>query len=809
MINRILKVTLLSLLLFIELPHADAQNTQNLQSLNVDELSDDQVRGFIEKMGSSGYSQSQLEALAKARGMSPTEITKLQQRISQIQSAQNAAGTSTQINRGRAQVGEKVGDPFESIEVLERKGSEDLPIFGMSFFQNTNLTFEPSLKIATPKNYVIGPGDQIIIDLWGASEQTYQVEVSPEGSVFIPNLGPIYLNGLDLERAESRIKYKLKSIYSTLGENTFAQVSLGQIRTISINVVGEVRRPGTYQLSSFGTAFNALYLAGGPNEKGSLREIQVFRGGKKEITLDAYNFLVFGNGQNIMLQDQDILLVKPYVNRVSIEGNVKREAYYETLEGESLAQVLQFAGGFTPDAYTKSISLRRNLANQKTVQTVLFDQFNRHELVSGDGIVVGKIQNIFVNRVTINGAVNHPGEFELTENMKLSELIELVDGFSPDVFLQRALITRRNPDFTLSSITWSPEEVLSGNFDIELKSEDVINIESIFGMHEKWIVSIQGEVQKPMDVDYVNDMTVEDLLLMAGGFKESASKSFVEVARRTSKETRNDEITAEIFNFPISENLEINPNDADFKLLPFDLVVIRKSPYYQVQEVVEVEGEVLFPGRYVLNSKTERISDIIERAGGLTKDAFAEGGTLIRETEYYDEGAAALVKKLRIQALGSNDSTATRGTFAINKNESIAIELAKILNNPKRENDIILKGGDIISVPKELQTVRVRGEIYFSSNIIFEVNSNLKKYVAQSGGFAPKAKKNKTYVVYPNGSAQKTSSFLWLKKYPKILPGSEIIVPKKVARRKLSPQEIIGITTGIGTLALIINNLTR
>jgi protein involved in polysaccharide export with SLBB domain len=810
-LTKVVFFSLLTLIFTLEITAQTTPSLDNLKSINVDELSDDQIQTFIDKMESSGYSQEQLEALAKAKGMPASQVAKLRQRIKEVKSKKDKKVSDKEdLSRNREKEEEiEEKEPFDFLFAKDSTEQKGLKIFGMEFFSNEYLTFEPSINIATPKNYVIGPGDQVVIDIWGQSEQTYILEVSPEGSILVPSVGPIYLNGFSVERADARIQSRLKSIYSTLGNGTFAQISLGQIRTISVNVVGDVKRPGTYRLSAFGSAFNALYMAGGPNDTGSLRDIQIFRGGQKEAVLDAYEFLIDGGGKNIMLQDQDVLIVKPYVNRVTIDGEVKRPAYYEMIENESLADGLRYAGGFTPKAYQKSISLTRNLANMKTVESVLDGDFDSFTLNSGDEIKIGKIQDRFENRVTINGAVNHPSEFNLDSAMKLSDAIEMADGFRPDVFLERAVIIRKNKDFSLNTISFSPAKVISGEFDIDLWSEDVIEIQSIFDLAEEMTVSIQGQVQDPQEFPYAENMTVEDLIFLANGFKETAAKSFVEVARRVVSAEGNNQVTSKLYNFPISANLELSPEDADFILKPFDLVVIRKSPFYQVQDIVEIEGEVLYPGKYALNTKTERISDLIIRAGGITEDAFIAGGTLIRKTEYFDEGSAALVKRIRIEGLGSADSTAVKGTFAINENESIAIKLDRILSSPRSEDDLILKGGDVLSVPKELQTVRVRGEIYFSSNLVYRSQDNLRNYVAQAGGSTEKAQMKKAYVVYPNGSAEKTSNFLWFKDYPTIEPGAEIIIPRKPERRKLSPGEIISITSGIGTIALIINNLTR
>tara|TARA_B100000941_G_scaffold279041_1_gene243980 strand:- start:74061 stop:76532 length:2472 start_codon:yes stop_codon:yes gene_type:complete len=798
----------------------DAPSIQNLQNINVDDLSDDQIKSFIQQVESSGYTEQQLELLARARGMSETQIQKLRNRITQIQTGTTGTSQSGNVSRLRESPSfqsnkETPFDPFADIIPADtlQKGDK-LKIFGMSFFENENLTFEPSLSIATPKDYQIGPGDQIIIDVWGASEQTYQLDVSPEGNIRIPSLGPIFLNGLTVEQADARIKSRLKAIYSTLGNNTFAQISLGQIRTISVNVIGEVKRPGTYTMSSFGTAFNALYYAGGPNETGSLRDIQVFRGGKKVNTLDAYNFLIYGEGQRIMVQDNDVVLVRPYQNRVGIDGEVKRPAYYELLDGESLQKAIDFAGGFSPDAYRGSISLRRNLANAKAVQTVKADFFNNFTVQGGDFIEVGKITNQFTNRVRIEGAVNHTGEFELKEGMMLSDLLDLAEGFRGDAFMGRGLIIRQNNDFTLSSIAFVPSDLVTGNYDLGLQNEDHIKIQSIFDLKESYSVTIQGEVQKPGRFPFVEGMTVENIIYLANGFKESAARSFVEVARRVRDEQGDEDISSEVFNFSIDKGLNISDQASDFELEPFDLIVVRKSPYYEEQVMIEIEGEVKFPGKYALEKKDERISDVLKRAGFLTRYAYPKGATLIRRTEYYvddeDDGdEAARLRREELQELFERDTVIDNSKRAFKTQELIGIQLEFIIKNPGSRFDMILKEGDVISIPRELQTVRVRGEVLYPSTVRYDNTLSFTEVISQAGGFSDTAKRGKAYVIYANGSAQRTRNFLWFKDYPKVEPGAEVIIPERPERRKLSPGEIISITSGLGTIALIINNLTR
>ncbi|MFT7233483.1 MAG: protein involved in polysaccharide export with SLBB domain [Cyclobacteriaceae bacterium] len=787
-------------------------STSNLQNVNVDDLSDEQIESFAKKAQESGYSEQQLELLAKARGMSASQIAKLRQRMNKLGSSKSGAASDISRIRTSPDVLENrdtTFDPFKDIfpiDTVQKDGK--LPIFGMSFFSNENLTFEPSLNIPTPSNYLLGSGDQLVIDVWGASEQTYQLTISPEGSVVIPNIGPVYLNGLSIEKAELKLKSKLKSIYSTLGQNTFAQVSLGQIRTISVNVIGEVKKPGTYQLSSFATAFNALYMAGGPGKNGSLREILVFRNGKKIGSLDAYKFLIDGEGQNVNLQDQDVVLVKPYKYRVGIDGEVKRPAYYEVLPEESMEVVLNFAGGFAEEAYTKSISLRRNELNFKTVKTVLADQFGQLKLQNGDFVEVGKISGQYKNRVRIEGAVNHPGEFEYVDGMKLSDLFLLADGIRADAFMEQALIIRQNDDLTLSNIAFRPSELNTGNFDVELKQEDLIKVQSIFDLKEKFTLTVEGEVRKPGSFPFVGGVTVENLIYLAGGFKETAAKSFVEVARRISDASLEREFSSQIFNFPISETLNISSEASTFELKPFDLVVIRKSPFYEKQSMVEIEGEVQFPGKYALEKKNERISDVLRRSGDLTAFSYPKGAILIRRSEYFvnddkDGKVAARIRKEELQELFDRD-TLVNSRKAFKSQESIGIQLEEIVKNPGSKYDLLLKEGDVISIPRELQTVRVRGQVLYPSTIRYDNAYSLVKFVSQAGGFSDQAQVKKSYVVYANGTAAKTSSFLWFKNFPNIEPGAEIIVPSKPEKRKLTPGEIVGLSSGLTTMAWVV-----
>lgn len=844
--NLILFLIILIAFFTIDRIHAQEVDMQNLAALDVDQLTDDQIRRFIAQVESAGYSESQLLIMARARGMSELQIEKLRTRITQVQS-----GTSTKSETGRVYSEGRMrqkpdlrpkskSDPFDTILPEDTLVDEDeLQIFGLAFFQQENASFEPSLNVATPKNYVLGPGDEIIIDIWGSSEYTYQQTISTEGALKIPGIGPIYLNGLTIEEASDRIKGKLRSIYSTLGQNTFAEVNLGQIRTINVNVVGEVNTPGSYTVSSFATAFNALYLAGGPGEGGSFRRIGIFRNGQQIAVLDAYDYLIRGKGSNITLHDQDVVLVYPYENRVSIYGEVKRPAIYEMLADETFTDLIEYSGGFTGKAYYDRITLRRNQGNFRAVTTVERGDFDKLRIQNGDDVEVRPITNLYTNRVMIDGAVFQPGEYELKDSLSLQHLIRQAGGLRGDAFLQRAVILRQNDDFSLSNLAVNLKAVMEGSAEVWLEKEDLVKIQSIYDLREAYFIQIKGEVLKPGSYPYVQGQTVEDLIFLAGGFKESAARSFVEVARRfkDTGEAEDPDQTAEIYNFSISKSLTLDEEASQFELHPYDLVVIRKSPFYEDQLTVELEGEALYPGTYVLSRKNERISDVVRRAGGLTRHGYAKGATLIRRTEYYEEPDEkksvpspgqtektvqtenelqeletdlAQFRREELKSLLERDtSMLDQSAMDFKQQESIGIDLEEIMKRPGSETDLILKHGDILSIPRKLETVRVRGEVLYPSNVIFRRFSTFRGFISLAGGFTDEAKKSKAYVVYPNGSAKKTRSFLGIKIFPKVEPGSEIIVPQKPERRRLSPGEVISLASGLGTLALVINNLTK
>lgn len=847
----------------------------DLNSVNIDELSDEQIQRFLDRAQESGLTLQQLELVAKQRGMSSTQISKLRNRIRQIQLGKGQADKQDQLvspsDRLR-QSNEDQEDEYDFFTFLNETDSlksDKLEIFGMDIFRSANIAFEPSLNVATPENYVLGAGDEIIIDVYGASEITYQEIISPDGNILISGIGPVSLGGITVKEAKRRIFNRLSNIYSGVkgnNPNTFLQVSVGQVRSIKVNVVGNVVQPGTYTLSSFASAFNALYFAGGPTNNGSLRQIEVYRQGKKMATLDVYKYLFLGDdSQNPQLQDQDVVVVKPFVHRVKLAGKVKQPAIYEIQDNETLDFLISFSGGFAAEAFKEFITIDRVGEREREVMTVKSGDFQNAKLQNGDSLYVSKVLDTYSNRVKLDGAVNRPGYFELTSELSLAELINLANGLREDAYLKRGNIIRLTDKLRLTNITFDVEAVINGSQDILLSPDDRITIPSIFDIEDEQTISIDGQVRNPGEYPFVDDMTVEDLVNISGGLKDDAATT-IEIARRLSSDEDLSK-SSEIITITIDADLTISPEDSDFKLRPFDLVLVKTNPYVRNHKVVRIEGQVNNPGYYALASNEDKISDILKRAGGLTKYGYAEGASLIRQTEYFrtqfeKEELTALVELKREELEEkylSESATNSSEIYSFIENEiveyekklteaykienpsnelearifraqqlrkllvrdsigsadelidrqAIGIDLVKILRDPGTSDDLILRDGDLISVPKKLETVRVQGEVLYPNTVRFNEGDSFKKYVSAAGGFSTKAKESKSYIVYANGSAKRTKSFLFIKSYPKVKPGADIIVPQREPRRKLSAQEILGISSSLATMALIIDRLAN
>ncbi len=784
-----------------------AQNVDP-KKVDVGALTNSEVGRIVSEMDKRGMTEQEALALARARGMSESQIRELKQKIADYKMKGDDRASDREKGKANSILNEE--DDFFlntlSTKAIVDSAKVEKRIFGFSFFNNENLSFEPGINSAVSPSYLIGSGDEISVDVWGASQQSYQLPVDRNGNINIPNVGIISVGGLTLEAATNKIKNKLVLIYRDLESSTprtFASVSIGEIKPIKVNVIGEVFAPGTYTLSGSSTIFNALYLAGGPNPSGSFREIKLLRDGKVISQLDVYDYLINGNSAvNVSLRNADVILVSPYVNRVILEGEFKRTGLFEAKENETVDDMIKFAGGFTENAYTHRLQLYRKTGRDMLFKDVLNSEAKTITTQNGDSIFVGKIIKRFQNMATIKGAVYRPGDYEVTEGLQLSELIKRADGIREDASLHRGIITRVKEDMSLQSIAFDVSDVLNGTTDLKVKRDDEINISSIHDLREFRTVRIFGEVQNPDLYDFKEEMTVADLIFEAGGFLQSASDAYIEVARKLSVEegSQVNEMLAHVITIKVPRNLQLEQTEASFELQPFDQVFIRKLPGFAVPSIVKIGGEVAYAGSYSLASTKERVSDLIKRAGGLTPDAYPEGAMLTRRVRIGDKQ-----KRLRDELL-QRDSTLV---FTDLDFEVVGISLREAIESPSSRDDIFLKDGDELSVPKNIQTVKVSGEVLnpISSNYIH--GKSLRAYIWDGGGFGILAKKGKVYVVYPNGSASGTKGFLFFRNYPKVTPGSEIIVPLKPEKEGMSAQMWISIGSAMASIGLTIATIAN
>ncbi len=839
------------------------QAMPDIATIRVDDLSDNEVKELVAKGKAAGLSDQELLQMAESRGLPKPEVEKLRLRMEQLDLLGDGPArttTRTAKREPRKQVDlEKISQGFLNQEGEVVKSQADLPIFGMDLFYNPerNLTFEPNLNLATPKNYILGPGDKLFIDIYGESEQNYEANVTPEGNLMLDNVGPVSVSGLSIEEATRRIKGRLQTYYPSMGGSnpaTFVQVSLGDVRTIKVHMVGELRLPGTFTLSAFSSVFNAMYAAGGPNDRGSMRNVKLIRNNRQIAKIDIYKFLMEGTADlNVQLQDQDVIMVEPFEARVQVAGEVKRPGIFEIKEGEDLKSVMRYAGGFTDDAFTDRVSVVRNTPKEKTVSDIYRDQFEMFTVKGGDRYYAGQLLDRFTNRVQIKGAVFREGNYAITDGMNLSDLIKRAEGLRGEAFLERATVMRTHEDLSTEVIQVNLSEVMAGQNDLALQREDIVRVASIYDLTEEFYVKITGEVRNPGIFPFSKNMTVEDLLVFAGGVKEAASLSDVEIARRAAQDNARDisDIIA------TSVNRDLSPSGTPVVLQPFDHVIIRRKPNFVLEKVIKIEGQVAAPGEFAVKNAEEKISDVIRRAGGLTEFAYPKGATLIRRTEFYEteserirkqknyenllarvsqesddltesqkrllarigediknyqefttELEEDLVVKSKVDVLsGITERKAEIAPLKIRETEAIAIDLGKILDNPGSRHDLILEEGDIISIPKRLQTVRLRGDVIYPTTVKYEDNRSMSYFINRAGGFDNRAKRRRTYVVYANGEVARTKSFLGLRFYPSVEPGAEVIVPTKGPRIPFRPGEIISVTTGLATLALLLSQI--
>ena len=762
---------------------------------------------------------------AKAAGMTDEQIRReMNKRMGQSGTEQATRTASEAVVTDRTVTlpeGKEMPSLDAQREANRPAGDLSGTVFGREIFSNKNLSFEPNLNVPTPKGYVLSAGDELLINVWGDSELNLKLKVSPEGTILIPNLGPVSVSGLTIETAENRIRQELGRIMSTLsgdtdGANTFVSVSLSQIRSIKVNIVGEVVAPGTYTLPSFATLFNALYAAGGVNEIGSLRGIKVYRNSKEVAKLDVYDYLLNGKyNTNIRLEENDMVIVSPYDQLAVVQGKVKRNRIFELKKGETLSQLLNMAGGFTGDAYKKDVRIKRKAGSRYQIATVTEDKYPTFAMIDGDSLLVDSVIPFYENRLTVTGAVWRPGEYELNGTVHtVRQLVDQAAGLKGDEFAGRAQITRLNPDFTTTVIAVDIRGILNGTApDMELKPEDQLSIPSLFDLREPYTIKVSGAINYVDTVlPYRNNLTVEDAIMMAGGLKESAATVNVEVARRIkdTKTYENTNRTAEVFNFALNDNLGListdgKKSDTVFTLEPFDEVYVRFSPGYQEQQVVKVNGEITFAGDYVLAEKNSRLSDIIAKAGGITPDAYVKGASLKRQLT--EDEMRRLETLLQLSAnKQSRDSVALSPENI--KDYSVGIDLEKALANPGSAHDVVLRDGDELYIPQFQSTVKISGAVTYPNSVTYTNGMSVKSCLSQAGGYNDIARKY-PIVIYMNGKVATTRKrFIFFKHYPKVEPGSEIVVPAKTQQdRKTSLAEILSITSSTTSMAAMITSI--
>ena len=780
------------------------KTNKNLNELNFegfDNYSDEQILSYWEKAKSQGYSLEQLEVILKSQGVSISQISKLKQRISTLRFSNNTTTSKVSASNNISNL-----DKFGLEGKVALKEKENL-IFGYNFFTNPNISFTPNINLATPSTYQLGPGDELLIDVWGAAQNSYSNQVGKDGAIRLKNIGPVYVSGLTIEAAKSKIISYLKRIFSGIGASKKSynkvnvDISLVGVRTVQVNIIGEVKVPGTYSLNALSSVLNALYAAGGPSKNGTFRAVKVIRNGKNIGTLDIYKYLIEGSEEgNVLVRDQDKIIVSPYLSRISVVGSVKRQGLFELKKGETFNDLVSYFSGFTSEAYKERFIMERFNGHQKEVTEINLANEPNFILKDGDKITVDKVIDRYKNRVTIEGAVFRSGNYELTKGLTLYDLIEKAAGIKDDAFLKRGIIYRSIDDVKQELVPFSVQEILDKTTNIDLKREDKIQIFSNSDLEENKTVSINGAINIPKTVKFIDKMKIEDLIAISGGFKEGADVNMIDVSRRV-KDGSFKTISKNI-KTTSSNSLVLNKNET-FYLEPFDQVSIRFLKGFTFQKSVSINGEVSYPGNYVIIDKEERISDLVEKAGGLSPYAYIEGATLIRRITSFTE-----IEQLKLlQTIKDKDSLNTVNTNL--KEYKIGINLVEILKNKNSELDIVLKEGDVLIIPTKKQTVEIRGEVLVPSLILFDKSNSLKNYINKSGGFSENAKRNKAYVIYANGDIKSTKNFLFFKSYPKIKPGALIIVPNKIKREKRSIQEVIGITTGLSTLGILIYTLFK
>lgn len=809
-------------------------------------MTDDQIMQFVVKEHNAGTSQAQIVTKLMQRGVNITQIRRVRDKYErQIQNkgmgvvadqavekansrmrtangekrkaAQAKSQTSTLIQQEN-NLRTEIEDDEQTAE-FQRELSAILPtdtialyrqlmaerktkkVFGRDIFNNKKLTFEPNMNIATPGDYRLGPGDAVIIDIYGASQKSNQYTVSPDGDVTIEGFGPVQVSGLTVAQANARLRQTLGSRY----QSSKVRLTVGQTKTIMVNVMGEVRMPGTYTLSAFSTVFNALYMAGGPNDIGTLRDIKIFRANRLIAHVDVYDYILNGKASNIHLTDNDVIVVGPYDCLVNITGKVKRPMYYEMKKSESVGTLLKYAGSFTGDAYTRSVRLIRKTGREYSVYNVGEFDMNSFHIADGDSITVDSILNRYENMVEVKGAVFRPGKYQVGgEITSVRSLLEHAEGVTEQAFTAHAVMHRMRADRSLEVIPVDIDGIMEGRVaDIALQKNDILFVPTRQELMQEQTLTLHGEVHYPGIYRYAANMTIEDLILQAGGLNDQASMVKVDVARRIRdpKALTTDSIISQTYTLALKDGFVID-GQPGFRLMPYDEVYVRRSPGFTTPQNVYVEGQVMFAGTYTLARKNERISDVIRKAGGVTDLAYVSGARLLRRTSEAERAKMRAVTRI-LAAQGANSDSINVALLQLADTYPVGIELGEALKHPGGDADLVLREGDQLIIPEYNGTVKISGDVMFPNTVVYEKGKRFSYYIDQAGGFGQRAKKSRTIIVYMNGTVGRVAH------NAKVRPGCEIVVPSKPRRNPAAIGQWLGIGSSVASLATMIASLAN
>ena len=775
------------------------------------QMTDDAVIEYVKDGMASGKAQNDMAKELAARGVTKQQAERIKAKYEESQAAQTQASKVAGVQERQRRQNEgaletEAGDlDAVSVEIAD---SAKVNVYGRNIFTSSNLSFAPSNNIPTPVNYVLGPGDEVIIDIWGANEATIRSTISPDGTINIPNIGLVTLNGMTVKSADAYLRKKLGQIYSIDGENAKSEIklTLGNIRSIQVYLMGEVANPGTYYLSSLSNVYHALHSAGGVSDLGSLRNIHLIRKGKKIATVDIYEFIREGKMVDTILEEGDIISVPSYDIIVDIAGNVKRPMSYELKTGETISDLIDYAAGFAGGAYTNNIRMIRRNGSEYQIYTVDKSQYDSFELIEGDALTVGAMLDRYSNRIEIKGAVYRPGAYELGNSIKtVSQLIEMADGLKGEAFTNRAILTRERENLTLQIIPLDINGILNGSAeDIELIKNDVVYIPSIHDLKDVGSITVEGEVAKPGTYVFADNTTIEDAIMLAGGLLESASTAKIDVSRRINNPKSEDPtgVIGESFSFAFKDGYVID-GQPGFVLKPFDHIVVRKSPDYAEQRLVKITGEVVFPGSYSMIKKEERLSDLVAKAGGLTKWAYARGARLQRSII----GEEVTRMQSTVELLSSARDSINVEQLNLGNRYFVGIDLEKALANPGSDADLVLREGDILGIPEYINTVKISGTVMYPNTVTYNPKMRVRDYVDMAGGFGYRPKRSKAYIIYLNGTIERARC----NSVKVVEPGCEIVVPQRREKGD-NLSKVLSIATAsssIATMMATIANILR